>query len=104
MVRIGEEVFPNNSVHPPCTLLTKWIISRELTKHLSEIAIPYVPDLVPELLERLVPGLLVLCIASEKLRVSILEVLGIHTREICNPRPVVWIRGWHESLVTTLEL
>jgi hypothetical protein len=69
----------------------KWVISRELTKHFAKVTISYVPDLVAELLERLVPGLLILCIASEKLRVSVLEVLSIHIREICNPRPVVRI-------------
>jgi hypothetical protein len=91
VVRVGEEVFPDDGMHPPRALLTERVVTWELPEHFAKVTISHVPDLTAKLLECLVPGLFIHGVAFEELRVAVLEVLSIQTGKISDTRPVVWV-------------
>lgn len=45
MVGIGKEVFPDNGVHQVCTLISKWLVDREVSKNDPNIAVANAPEL-----------------------------------------------------------
>lgn len=76
MVRVREEMFPGDCMHPACTLLVKRRILWEIIEDATKITIPSYPDLVSKFLKGLAAGEFVIITVPKKFGISELEVLG----------------------------
>lgn len=76
MIRVGEEVLPDDGVHPEGTLVDEVFVGREVVEHTLEVAISHAPDPVSNLPPGLVGEDVVLEIARQEHHVSQFEVLG----------------------------
>lgn len=89
MVRIREEVFPDDRVHPGGALAEQRCISREVLEKPSKVPIPDIPDAVAECRTRDGRPIVIGPVSTEKLLVRILDRLWLDDREVSYPRSVL---------------